>query len=310
MVAGRWRCDGRPVIRTRRERNPWDAPSAPTQMRAPASAHLITALQRSAGNGAVSRLLARQPAAVAQESGIGSSENLVAYVAAARVIFENWDTYPTPQARVDALLKLLNAEIAAAGGEPIWGAELTELEYGIDGKFLSTKWSMQVDLNLFTGSKPGAGWAARAATVAHEARHCEQFFLAARLLGASGRSTEAVAQALHMPMRPVEAAKRMPLDPESPQADEAERFAESICGAGARDARRVHRELRHANQAYEQAKLALDNATAEDRPLLQEQADAAWQRVSDAIDAYKALPMEADAFALGREVERVFREGR
>ena len=38
--------------------------------------------------------------------------------------------------------------------------------------------------------------------------------------------------------------------------------------------------------------------------------DAAWQRLSAATDAYKALPMEADAFELGREVERVFREGR
>jgi hypothetical protein len=271
----------------------------------------IHTLQRTAGNAAVTRWLTRQPAATATEtSGIGSAQNLVGYVTAARTIFENWDTYATAQARVDALLKLLNAEIAAAGGEPVWGAELADLEYEIDGKFLSPTWSMQLDRNLFTGPKPGGGWAARAATVAHEARHCEQFFLAARLLTATGRSTEAIAQALKMPMRPVEAAKRMPLDPDSPQADEAAVFADSICGAGAREARRVHRELRHANQAYEVAKAALDNADPADRARLQAEADAAYQRLTAATDAYKALPMEADAFALGAEVERVFREGR
>ena len=276
-------------------------------------AGVLSGLQRSAGNAAVSRLVtaSREPA-VADEgpTGIGSSENLVRYVTAARAIFENWDTYPTPQHRVDALVDLLNAEIQAAGGEPVWGAELVPLEHEIDGKFISRTWSMQVDLGLFSGTKPGAGWASRAATVAHEARHCEQFFLAARLLAALGRSAEAISRALRMPARPAELARRMPLDPESPEADEAEVFADSVCGAGAREVRRVHRELRRARAAHTKAQRALDNADPADRGRLEAELDAAWQRLSAATDAYKALPMEADAFELAREVERVFREGR
>jgi hypothetical protein len=258
-------------------------------------------------------MLAREPVPDAQEvepSGIGSSENLVRYVAAARGVFDNWDAYTTPQARVDSLLKLLNAEIMASGGEPVWCAELVPLEHEIDGQFLSTTWSMRVDLNLFSGPKPGGGWAARAAIVAHEARHCEQFFLAARLLASVGRTAEAIAQALRIPARPAELAKQRPLDPESPQADEAEVFADSVCGAGAREARRVHRELRRARDAYDEAQQALEHATPEDRARLQAELEAAWHRVSAAIDAYKALPMEADAFELSRDVQRVFREGR
>jgi hypothetical protein len=300
------------TTRIRREeerRGPRSEPVAPRT-----NVHAFTAYARAHGNVAATRLaarvLARRPAEQAEQPGIGSAENLVHYVTAAREVFENWDTYPTPQARVDALLEVLNAEIVASGGEPVWGAELVPLEREIDGKFLSTTWSMRVDLNLFSGPKPGGGWADRAATVAHEARHAEQFFLAARFLAALGRSAPAIAQALHMPDRPAEAAKRVPLDPESAQADEAEVFADSVCGAGAREARRVHRELRRARDAHARAQAAFERAAPADRARLEGELEAARQRVSAAVDAYKALPMEADAFALSREVERVFREGR
>jgi hypothetical protein len=273
------------------------------------------AFQRAHGNAAATalaaRVLAREPAAPAAERpAFGGADSIARYAAAARTVFENWDKYATAEERAQALLALINRELVAGGGEPVWSVALEPLPGERDGEFRSPTWSMVLDADLLAGKQPGAGWADRAGTVAHEARHSEQNMLAARLLAGLERSTEAIMGALSMPARPVETAKRQPLDPESPEADEAERFVDAMTGAGARQSRRVFREMRRAERAYTTAKEALDAATPEDRDRLQAEADAAWQRVHEAVEAYKALPLEADAFVVSRDVERAFREGR
>jgi hypothetical protein len=296
------------------------------------AADMLLRVQRGSGNAAASALAASvlsrapaEPAAPAQPGaepaappapqeadepgGIGSSESLARYAASARSILDNWDRYDSPDKRAQAMLEAVNAELVAGGFPRVAAIALAPLAGTIKGYFDSQTWSMTVDSELFSGPKPGGGWAYRASVVAHEARHAEQHFLAARLAAGRGWKVAGLMNELGMSKAHAEAARAHPLEPDDPEAKEAEFFLDSLRGAAGRHERKVIERMLAAQDAYEKANAAYESAGPADKDALHGALVAAYDELRLAGEAYEALPMEADAQELSDAVQRAFLAG-
>lgn len=281
-------------------------------------AEVLVRLQRSAGNAAVSALIARDdatgtapapvpvPAPPPDKTGIGSPFAIGRFVAAAKQVEANWATLK-PVDRAKAFAVASNAELTAAGAP---AAKVKMKKMDDLGRFSFSTWTLTLGKDAFAAAAPSSAEIMDAAdTVYHETRHAEQWFRMARLQAGKGWKPAKIAVKLSIPLKIAKAAAAAPLTGTSLEATEASAWFESVYGTGAKARGKTLTDLSKIPAQLEKAIAAL--AKLEKNPKATEkQKEAARKKVeeltkkSEAVDAaYHALPEEADAWAVGADVQ-------
>jgi hypothetical protein len=227
--------------------------------------------------------------------------------------------YPTPEARAESLLALVNARLQAAGVPPMKGVSLAE---GKGGSFAPRSWRMKLSKELLTKAKEQKDFAVLLNFAYHEARHAEQFFLIARRqAGMPGRSIRTMmvrpgAGGLDLHPEVAKLAIAAKVTEDSAEATKAFAWYDSIYGEGAKHRKQVLTRMDHF--AKEMAK---NKAIARDARKRLNRGDAAARlEVTRSYDdfyaakdgylkehaRYKLLPEEADAWEIGEQAERVY----
>ncbi len=209
---------------------------------APAAA-LVVALQRSAGNAAVTALISRDesatatasapataPAPLPDKTGIASRHGIGRYVAAAKKVQADWATLAKAEDRAKALGAAANEELKLAG---VPAAKVRVKKLAVNGEFDFATWTLDIGKTAFEKATPSFGEVMSATdTVYHEARHAEQWFRIARLQAGKGWKAWKIATKLGIPVKIAKAAVANPLTGTGVDATEASSWFESVYGTG------------------------------------------------------------------------------
>jgi hypothetical protein len=299
-----------------------DGPAAERAAIAPAAA-LVVALQRSAGNAAVTALIARDdastatpsapvtaPAPVPDKTGIASRHGVGRYVAAAKKVQADWGTLAGAEARAKALGAAANDELKQAG-VPV--AKVRVKKLSVNGEFDFATWTLDIGKAAFDKATPTFGEVMSATdTVYHEARHAEQWFRMARLQAGKGWKAWKIATTLGIPVKIAKAAVANPLSGTGADATEASAWFESVYGKGSKHREKTLTDLSKTRKALKKAREALEKlnknpkATQKQKEAAQKKVDEALKKRMETYAAYRALPEEADAWATGSDVETEF----
>jgi hypothetical protein len=206
--------------------------------------------------------------------GLFTPKAIAAYAKDLAAVFAGWHDLATAEQRAEVFGDLVNRRLVQAG-VPAVEVKVGGTESG--GEFDHEKWKLLVSPRLgrldLKPEEQSDFIQRAAATFYHEARHAEQSFTIARTLAGKGRKPAQVAAELHIPGDIAAKADAAKLAPGSPEALAAEPWFQSEYGSG-----QQHRED------------VLNN-------------------LKNSHDAYKALPEEADAHALGVAVTDKIRGG-
>ena len=286
-------------------------------------ARAAIAMQRTHGNAAVASVLAREPVAYARpprpQDGLADSGAVSRLAEAGERLGRDWLGLATPEARAGVLLDAANAELRALG---IPEVGIGPVDRKVDALFDYKSWTMKVDFSALEAASATDVLKPLVETFAHETRHSDQWFRVARLLAGRRMDARSIALDMLIPDGVARAAHRRPLDPESPEAAEADAWYESVYGAGQAERKRVLDRIPEAAEAmheatreYEEARQALRAIRADPGADPAEKA-AAERRVQDLLrkakaavaayaalkSAYDALPEELDADEFGDAV--------
>ena len=226
-------------------------------------------------------------------------------------LFHDWAGL-TPRGRLDRMMEVANAPLAAKGYPRLSGVfeGSTKLGPGAIGEMHADKWSIVVKARYFEKSVPSPDEFARAARlVAHEARHALQWVRAARVSGDQNalESLHPKVKAMIEDDSPRATRVTEMLIPGTPAYEEATRFHTSIWGEGAKLRTQIlsdwsNRSLEVKVAAEEVNRLKGSNATRAEIAAMERQLQNAEQRLANATTEYKALPEEADAYRYGDAV--------
>jgi hypothetical protein len=291
-------------------------PPTPAVDLSPAGELLVT-LQRSAGNAAVTALIARDDATGAAAppvaappapatTGIRSPFAIGRFVEAAKKVEASWATLK-PLERANAFAVAANAELVKAG-VPAAKVKLKKMDDA--GRFSFSTWTLTLGTEAFAAAAPSSAEIMDAAdTVYHETRHAEQWFRMARLKAGAGWKAAKIAFKMSIPLKIAKAAEKAPLTGVGDEVTEASAWYESVYGKGAKARNKTLTDLSKVGAALDKATAALEKLEKNPKAT-QKQKDAAQKKVDDLrkkydeIDAaYHALPEEADAWAVGSEVQ-------
>ena len=281
-------------------------------------AGVVAGLQRTAGNQAVCRLLARdsavvdEPAPAAAEpeadTGIGAAAATGRLTGAAKQLLADWGTLGTAEARAKRLAEAAIAELKAVG-VPKYEIFTADLPTS-NGQFDFTTWSMKLSKTVFDASTPSAAHIAGAVgTITHESRHAEQWFRMARLEAHHGRKADEIARRMRIPITVAQAAKNNPLRPDTAEGREAEAWYESVYGIqGGRAHQDPQRSARHQagvaeREGGERAGEGVRHGVGGREGIGAAQGDRDARDVPGRVEKYRALPEEADAAKVGDAVE-------
>ena len=216
--------------------------------------------------------------------------------------FAEWTKLGGAQARGEAMTKLVNERLIAAGVPP-FAVKVKDL--GSDaGSFDSRIWTMNLDTADFskdTLSKDEQ--AAIADTLYHEARHCEHFFMMAQMLAGRGRSAAQIADDLQIPTPIAKAAKDKPLARGSMPAVEAAGWFEALFGTGNAHRAAVYARLEWATKLV---KAAIAAVKACSTPATLAKLEAARKLQTKAYDAVLDLPDEHNADFVAGGMRKIF----
>jgi hypothetical protein len=296
------------------------AESAPPAVASSPTAELLVSLQRSAGNAAVSALIARDdatgtapapaptpaPAPPPDKTGIGSPFAIGRFVAVAKKVETDWAKLK-PVDRAKAFAVASNAELTTAGAP---AAKVKVKKMDDLGRFSFSTWTLNLGKDAFGAATPSSADIMDAAdTVYHETRHAEQWFRMARLQAGKGWKAAKIAIKLSIPLKIAKAAEAAPLTGTSLEASEASSWYESVYGSGAKARNKTLTDLSKVPAQLEKAIAALakleknPKATAKQKEAAQKKVDELTKKSEDTDAAYHALPEEADAWAVGADVQ-------
>jgi len=288
----------------RRERTRADSPSSTIgRPDRDASVQTLTRsvlqAQRSSGNRSVARaLLARRKPAAEPVTAAGE------LTAAARGLVADWVTLGQPLARAKRLGDAANTVMRAREVTPVDLSFAAPPRAGpiesVDGFFASETWTLHVREAFFSSetAPDEAALLVAITTIAHEARHADQWFSMARY--AAGREDKptvpAMAAELHIPERVARHARSRPLREGEHGYAQAAEFYEEVYGAGSEQRAKVLDSLMSAQVALVIAKANLDKATDdESRKRLTDAFNAASAEYARWYRLYMRLPTELDA---------------
>jgi hypothetical protein len=212
---------------------------------------------------------------------------------AQKEVIDAWQTLPTPEARRDKLVELLNTRLAANQVPPVTPAfDKNPVDQGsLDPEF----WQMQIGKQLVASAALSQKQAQNLVeTVWHEGRHAEQWFRMAQFRAAQGLSARGISAELNLEATVAGKAKNQPLALGSMEAVIAQGWWESVAGSGS-----AHREavLTEVDCAAALKKIVQEKAKANPTPANLAALERAKQRFDKAFAAYQDLPEENDAFA-------------
>jgi hypothetical protein len=276
-------------------------------------AHAILGLQRTAGNQAATRfaraVLARSAPAAAVTPPAADEEVPGRWAAAGLRLQAEWDALATPARRAAVLVDAAVEQLRELDVPPLeHSLERAPGEGELDapaGVFLFKTWTMHVEAARFAGAAPAdAALRALAVTVAHETRHCQQWFWMARYLAGTDPALKAseIAERMKIPQPIAARARRAPLAESDAAFEQAKGWYESVYGPGAEHRREVLLNLDAATVSYRVAKEKLERAAPEDRAAAQRDFAAAAKEYRKWHREYEQLATEADARAVGEKV--------
>src|SRR4051812_2313880 len=229
---------GSELATTRDRRGAPDAcrPQRPRAAVDPVAA-LFLQVQRSAGNGAATALAAggygkKEPAD--EPTAAGELADAV------RQLAVDWDALGTPIARGRRLVDAANDRLRELGIPAVEASlgpppDSSPLQTN-DGLFTPKDWTIHLSERFFSAPPDPKTLADLGGTVAHEARHTEQWFTMARYLAGTSRDLTAEAIAAQVGGMPVHVARRARADRLSDGDagyEQAKAWYESVYGAGA-----------------------------------------------------------------------------
>jgi hypothetical protein len=283
-------------------------------LRTPA-VNFVVGLQRSAGNAAVTALIARDGAAPAaapapapapppDKTGIGARLAVFRFIEAAKKVETDWATLKTATARAKAFGDAANTELKAAGVPEI---KVRVKKMDNLGEFDFATWTLDIGKDAFakaTADRSEIGDAAD--TVYHESRHCEQWFRMARLQAGKGWKASKIATKLGIPSKIAKAAVANPLAAGTgAEATEASAWYESVYGTGRKQREKTLTDMPKIQKKLDAARKALakvlknKKATEKQKETARKKVEDLQKKWDDTYAAYRALPEEFDAWAVG-----------
>ncbi len=256
----------------------------------------------------------------AEVTGLATATNLASFIAAAKEVERNWAT-TTPAERAEGFGDAAADELAAVG-VPETGTLVSDLG-SRSGQLDFQSWNLELNETEYQDAAAQPAQIATAADVVyHEARHAEQWHRMARVEAGRGKTADQLVSEMAIPQFVADDAAADPLGGDSTAAKEGAAWFESIYGAQ-RDYRGTVltnlgsdcetfnvklAELQAAQQDLsdlEATGTATEEQLAAARNLVTE-ATLAYETAQAALDVtyqqYRALPEEADAWAVGGAV--------
>ncbi|HEY6176302.1 MAG TPA: hypothetical protein VIX73_17725, partial [Kofleriaceae bacterium] len=250
----------------------------------------------------------QKPATGHDHGGIAEPASVQGFVSDMADLQGRWPAMD-PQARADALGDIINRRLQDAGVHPT-RIEPKDLPPGHRGQFNREAWAIELPNEMLGRASIDPDVARQlASTVAHEAHHGEQYFLAARGVAESyragpGRPARPDAFLEFMKKKGINAdAARAAFEapPLSPAESQAARAMYDVLFSNARQP--IYREMAAARAEYDKATAAYEaNKTPE---TLKARSDAA-RRLQAAQQAYEDLPEEVAARQVGGAVADEF----
>jgi hypothetical protein len=224
--------------------------------------------------------------------GLAIGDAMGRYADAVEQVRRDWRTL-TPKQRVSRLFTAAGSELSAIP-TPLPILALTRTG-AFDARFDHDTWRMRISTRLV---RRRGGLDRLAVAVYHEARHAEQLFAVARLLVGRGAPIPA---RVNIATWVIQAAAASPILPGTPEAARAEAWYDSIFGTGSSRREALFRRIR-----------AADAANAAVRSANLPEADPRRQAIRRRLRAlgrlYRALPEEADAYAVHGALRQVVRQ--
>lgn len=260
----------------------------------------------------------------AEVTGIASKVAMGRFVAAAKKVETDWASLSEAD-RANNLGKAANDELKAVG-VPETGIVVKDLGQR-NGQLDFTTWNLDLgEAPYKKASTTTAEMAGVADTVYHESRHAEQWHRMARLEAGKGKSANDIASSLYIPANVAQDAATKPLSGDSTEAKEAEAWHESVYGANSaarnttlqnlsahgaalnaalaktQASEKAFKDLQAAGTATpEQLQAALDTWTADFAAY-----QAAQTQFATTYQAYRDLPEEKDAWAVGGDIRSAY----
>lgn len=244
------------------------------------------------------------------------------YVQKMRGVQRDWPSL-SQNARLARVQAVANATLQQ-DGIPTFPIDTQALGAGRGGQFDPQRWAMTMSEGLFGGNSLSDDKAGElAATVLHESRHAEQFFLVARRRAAQGADARAITRAVGIPGEIATAARARPLppagSPDTPEhmLNECARVLDvTLTGTGRDELARVYgeqdRRLAAADRLNDEF-FAVSDRVDKGKASLGE-FNRAYDASNAADDAakrthalYEHLPNEADSFSIGARVRKLWR---
>ncbi|MEM7039134.1 MAG: peptidoglycan-binding domain-containing protein [Bacteroidota bacterium] len=231
-------------------------------------------------------------------TGLARDENVQAFSDA----YLELDLPPTATRvqKAQAILRLVNDQLQSIG-VPRTSPELSDDIRSL-GKFDSTTWTIKIHRGqLLSGPFGQREQKKLAATIYHEARHAEQYFNIARRMSAQRNDADNIAERMGFPIEVARAAANNPMH-RSAEALVTERFYESISGSESAATQAIYERVENAAEEVDRTyaaaqRLANMNTSSSSEKREADQAlEAAKDRHKEAMNVYKRLPMEHDAF--------------
>lgn len=249
--------------------------------------------------------------------GLGAVASVDRFAAGIRRLQADWAGL-TPDERRGRVVSVAAAEMRTAGVPAFLSHSSNSMM--AQASFNPGAWSFQIRAETTAAATlADADAAALADAAAHEARHAEQAFLAARLRAGEGRSAAQIASELLIPMSVAIAARAAPLgagDADYALAQEMYRATVTDAATHAATDRRVDTEIAELDRRRVAAEGALADlrrdpsrshydAGVSARDALRAQIRA----VEVAYQGYRDIPYERDAHEVGVSAGRAFRRG-
>jgi len=213
--------------------------------------------------------------------------------------------------RADAIGRRINARLRDIG-VPALKVKAMPMSESDSGRFHFRDWSIAINERTLAAPQIDSDQLGTLTNTAyHEARHAEQWYLMARWAVEQGRSSDTVAKDTRMPLAICEAAAHEPPLSHA-QADVAQVYFRSVYGE------RAHRRDHNLNELTlldrvlpkvrrEYSVIAADpNRSPQDKAQKAEELHRLEGLYRKYHQAYKALPEEQDAWAVGAAAEQAY----
>jgi len=226
-----------------------------------------------------------------------------------RGLHGSWPAMP-PAERADAIGRRINARLRDIG-VPELKIKAVAMAGSANGQFNYLDWSIQINVGTLHAPRLAVHeFGSLTQTAYHEARHAEQWYLIARALAERGSSPAAIAKKTRIPSAVCEAAAIAPPLSRA-QMDAATVFYESVYGERMKYRNHVLNEHARLEQ-----RLAAGPTVAAIEAAPNLSAAEKWQHAQAVrqlqglehqyYQAYKDLPEEHDAWAVGDAAEKAF----